>query len=70
MINASRGKIELPSTRPLEAIEGYRAIFDLRPTDDSSAPIDLRLFLRAGGEALTETWSYQWSPPSRATVRA
>ena len=23
----------------------------------------IRLFLRSGGRALTETWLYQWNPP-------
>jgi glucans biosynthesis protein len=66
VIGASRGKIELASARPLESIGGYRAVFDVRPADADTTPIDLRLFLRANGEALTETWSYQWSPPERA----
>ena len=26
-------------------------------------PVDLRLYLRADGQPLTETWFYQWSPP-------
>ena len=43
---------------------GYGALFDVRPTDDSVAPIDLRLYLRLGGRPLTETWIYQWTPPS------
>ena len=49
--------------RPLAAVQGYRAIFDLRPGDDSTEPINLRLFLRLDGEALSETWLYQWTPP-------
>jgi glucans biosynthesis protein len=67
VISASRGQIEIPSARPLEAVRGYRAMFDLRPTDDSVAPIDLRLYLRANGQPLTETWLYQWTPPDRRT---
>jgi glucans biosynthesis protein len=51
--------------RPLEAVRGYRAMFDLKPTDDSVAPIDLRLYLRANGQPLTETWLYQWTPPEQ-----
>jgi glucans biosynthesis protein len=38
-------------------------MFDLRPTDESVEPIDLRAYLRLGGQALTETWLYQWTPP-------
>ena len=66
VITVSRGKIELASAHPLEPIGGYRAVFDVRPANGDATPIDLRLFLRADGEALTETWSYQWTPPDRA----
>jgi len=68
VISTSRGEIELTSVRPLDSIHGYRAMFDLKPNDDSPTPIDLRLYLRADGQPLTETWIYQWTPPaSRAT---
>jgi glucans biosynthesis protein len=62
VITASRGQIEIPSARPLDAVQGYRAIFDLKPIDDSRAPVNLRLYLRANGQPLTETWLYQWTP--------
>jgi glucans biosynthesis protein len=65
IINVSRGVIESASARTLESINGYRAIFDLRPDVLGGAPIDLRLYLRADGEPLTETWIYQWTPPLR-----
>jgi glucans biosynthesis protein len=64
VISASRGKIEITSARPLDAVHGYRAMFDVRP-DDSNAPIDLRLYLSADGQPLTETWLYQWTPPDQ-----
>ncbi|HEX9262909.1 MAG TPA: glucan biosynthesis protein D [Candidatus Binatia bacterium] len=63
VITASRGEIEIPSVRPQLEIDGYRAIFDIKPTDNSSEPIDLRLYLRLHGQPLTETWIYQWTPP-------
>ena len=63
VISASRGEIEIASARPQAEINGYRAMFDLKPTDDSTEPIDLRLYLRQGGQPLTETWLYQWTPP-------
>jgi glucans biosynthesis protein len=63
IITASRGNIEITSARPQPQIAGYRAMFDLRPTDNSVEPIDLRLYLRINGETLTETWIYQWTPP-------
>jgi periplasmic glucans biosynthesis protein len=67
VIAASRGQIENPSTRPLDMVRGYRVTFDLKPTDDGVAPIDLRLYLRANGQPLTETWLYQWTPPLQRT---
>ena len=47
----------------VEEIKGYRALFDVRPADDSNDAIDLRLYLRIDGRPLTETWIYQWTPP-------
>jgi glucans biosynthesis protein len=66
VISASRGKVELTSARPLAAINGWRAMFDLRPDGDSTAPINLRMYLQADGQPLTETWLYQWAPPPLA----
>ena len=65
VISASRGQIEITSVRPLEAVRGYRTMFDLKPTDDSLAPVDLRLYLRVNDQSLSETWLYQWTPPER-----
>ncbi|MPZ42625.1 MAG: glucan biosynthesis protein D [Betaproteobacteria bacterium] len=63
VITASRGEVEITSARPLHPIKGYRAMFDLKPTDERTDPINLRLCLRSGGKPLTETWAYQWTPP-------
>ena len=63
VITASSGRVEITSARPLASIHGYRAMFDVVPPPDSDAPVDLRLFLRADGQPLTETWIYQWTPP-------
>jgi glucans biosynthesis protein len=65
VITASRGRVEITSARPQQAVQGWRAMFDLVP-DDSSEPITLRLYLAHQGRALTETWLYQWQPPSVA----
>ena len=62
VITLSRGTAELVSARPLASINGWRATFDVRPPDANATPIDMRLFLRLGDRALTETWLYQWSP--------
>lgn len=67
VISVSRGKVEIASARVLNGgplkRAGYRAMFDVRPTDDSPEPIDIRLFLKHENQALTETWIYQWVPP-------
>jgi glucans biosynthesis protein len=64
VIEVSRGNVKVPSARPLHPINGYRAIFDLEPLDESPEPVNLRLYLRgADGKPLTETWMYQWSLP-------
>ena len=66
VISASRGEIQIASARPQAEIHGYRAMFDLKPTDDNAEPIDLRLYLRHAGQPLSETWLYQWTPPPLA----
>lgn len=68
VVTASRGSVEIASARPLASIHGYRAMFDLRPADAGTDPVDLRLYLRLGDRALTETWLYQWNPPARPVV--
>jgi periplasmic glucans biosynthesis protein len=69
IIWASRGRVEITSVRPLRSINGYRAMFDLALADDSVEPINLRLFLSADGQALSETWLYQYTPPPAALRR-
>jgi glucans biosynthesis protein len=66
IVSATRGQIELVSARPLTSINGWRAMFDLRPTDNSEEPINLRLYLSLDGQPLTETWTYQYAPPPPA----
>jgi periplasmic glucans biosynthesis protein len=61
VITASHGQIEVPSVHRLDMVQGYRVTFDLKPTDDSVTPVNLRLYLRADGQPLTETWLYQWT---------
>jgi periplasmic glucans biosynthesis protein len=70
VISASRGRVELPSARPLLPLGQWRAIFDLALTDDSPEPVNLRLYLALDGEALSETWQYQYTPPPPAQRHA
>ncbi len=64
VITTSRGTTEHVTAHFVPEFGGYRALFDVRPTDDSVEPIDLRMYLRIEGRPLTETWIYQWTPPS------
>ena len=65
VVSASRGEVELVSARPLTPTGGWRAMFDVKlaGADDTADPVNLRLFLRSGDAALSETWLYQWTPP-------
>ena len=62
VVTASRGQVELVTARPQASVQGWRALFDVVP-DERTEPIALRLFLRVNGQALTETWIYEWAPP-------
>lgn len=70
VITASRGEVEITSVRPLDSLKGYRAMFDLKPSGSpgqGTSPIDLRLYLSdEQGNALSETWLYQWTPPKQS----
>ena len=62
VVTASGGEVSQAAAYPLVGDPGrFRSIFDLTFTD--AKPIDLRLYLVHGDEALTETWIYQYFPP-------
>lgn len=69
VITASHGTVEVTSARPLDDVKGYRALFDLKIADDIKGPIDLRLYLAADGQTLSETWLYQWTPPIKRSFQ-
>lgn len=64
VISISHGTVEITSVRPLKPVGGYRAMFDVKLPDESMDPVDIRLFLRHHRLPLSETWTYQWSPPA------
>ena len=64
VVSTSRGQTEHVTAHFVEEFNGYRALFDVRPPDGRVEPIDLRLYLRVDGRPLTETWIYQWTPPT------
>jgi glucans biosynthesis protein len=70
VITTSRGQAEHVTAHYVEEFHGYRALFDVRPTDEGIEPIDMRLYLRIDGRALTETWIYLWTPPSAKERKA
>lgn len=70
VVSTSRGRIETVSARPLLPENGWRAMFDWVPEDDSTEPVNLRLYLALDNEALTETWLYQYEPPTVAQREA
>jgi glucans biosynthesis protein len=69
VITTSRGTTEHVTAHFVQEFNGYRALFDIKP-DDAVGPIDLRLYLRVDGRPLTETWIYQWTPPSLKEQKA
>jgi len=60
VVTASAGEIQFPVAQRNPELGGWRAFFDLKPAGDD--PAELRCYLRQGGNALTETWSFQWTP--------
>jgi glucans biosynthesis protein len=59
VITVSEGKIAGSVMQRLPGPAGWRLMFDFRP--DGSRPLELRAFLKAGADVLSETWSFQWS---------
>lgn len=41
----------------------WRTVLKMEPKDGNKDPVDLRCTLQAGGQPVSETWSYHWSPP-------
>ena len=70
VITTSRGLTEHVTAHYVEEFNGYRALFDVKPTDDLVEPINLRMYLSVEGRPLTETWIYQWTPPSAKERKA
>lgn len=52
-----------------EVSQCWRVIFSLTPKAGSKGPVDIDCALKAGGNVLSETWRYQWSPSSNKMAR-
>ena len=64
VVTCSNGEVKDFNVLVLDDIEGYRITFDWYPTNDSVAPVELRLFIRTNDRTLSETWLYQYFPPA------
>ena len=58
--SASGGEIDSITVERLAANGVWRVSMRMKPNGDK--PVDLRCYLTLYGEALTETWTYLWSP--------
>jgi glucans biosynthesis protein len=59
-VSASGGEVDSVTVQRLPGSMAWRVAMRLKPVGDR--PIDLRCYLTLYGEALTETWTYQWNP--------
>lgn len=48
---------------PNPFIKGWRVVLKMQPKPGNTDPVDLRCTLLNGTNTLSETWTYQWSPP-------
>jgi len=50
VITTSRGEVEHPTVHLVHELNAYRALFDLKLTDDGVSPVDMRMFLRISAD--------------------
>jgi glucans biosynthesis protein len=60
-VQASHGDIRNVTVEKNEVTGGWRTFFDL--ADAGNKPVELRLFLHKGTEALSEKWVYEYQQP-------
>ena len=60
-LSASAGKVSNVSVQRNLEISGVRVTFELAPGD--SQLVELRAVLKAGDQAVSETWLYRWTKP-------
>lgn len=66
VLNATGGKITEESVLQVVGMKRWRVFFDIEA--ESRDPIDIRVYLRLGDQALTETWLYQYIPYVRTLL--
>lgn len=62
VVSTTRGTVTRTNVQANPSINGLRAMIDIVLNPGETA--DLRLFLRAGGRTLTETWTCPWTAPT------
>lgn len=62
VVTASRGTLGRAFIEPVPGTRRWRAVFDLKA--EGTEPVELRLYIQGNGDALTETWLYQFRPPA------
>ena len=64
VVSVSRGTLGLTVAYPIAGADDWRVMFDLDigPAGGPDEPIDMRMFVRHDGKALSETWLYQAFP--------
>ncbi len=64
VITLSSGTFKQVEILYVEPTNTYRILFDWYPNSDSTAPVNIRMFLRTKDQTLSETWLYQYIPPA------
>jgi glucans biosynthesis protein len=59
-VSADGGTISHVTVQRIPETGVWRVTMEVKPSGDQ--PVDLRCYLDLYGEALTETWNYQWTP--------
>ncbi len=44
-------------------LKTWRVVLKMQPKPGNTDPVDIRCTLQRGTNILSETWTYQWSPP-------
>jgi len=64
VITVSSGTFKQVEILYVEPTNTYRILFDWYPNNDSTTPVNMRMFLRTKDQTLSETWLYQYFPPA------
>lgn len=60
VVSTPKGTVERPSVKQVPGTKRWRAVFDVR--GGGREPFDIRMYLKQGTGAISETWLYQYRP--------